>query len=152
MDIDNFTQNFRQKGEKILFEIGKGISGAGTFDETEVKNFLNRIKDPQIQIAVIGEIKTGKSSLLNALFGSEIASAHVTPETACLSVFRDSEENYFEAAFYNEEEWAELWESVEKSGEDSKFSQKYAELKAEEHKSKYIGQPPKRKPLATLGN
>ena len=60
MDIDSLTQQFRQKGEKILFELKQEVSGSGgTFDDTQVNRFLEDVKDPHIQIAVIGEIKTG---------------------------------------------------------------------------------------------
>ena len=71
-----------------IFNHGKTIGVGGNFDLTEINDFLGFAKNPQIQIAVISGVKMGKSSLLNALFGSEITSVDVIPETACLSVFR----------------------------------------------------------------
>lgn len=79
------------------------------------------------------------------MFGSEIASVNVIPETACLSIFKSSQTNNFKATFYSEAEWAKLSEDVKKSG-DTTFAKKYDELQADRVKSQYIGCAPLEEP------
>ena len=141
MNIDTLTQKFQQKAEKQLSELKAKNSEGGNFDLTLIDEFLAFARKPQIQIAVVGGVKAGKSSLLNALFGSEVASVNVIPETACLSIFKASPQNQFKATFYSEAEWNELWESIKKSG-DSTFSKKYDELNADRAKGQCVGRAP----------
>ena len=139
MDIDSFTQRYRKKAKNILSVLDAENSGGGNFDLTEAKKFLEFAAEPQIQIAVIGAVKAGKSSLLNALFGNEITSADVIPETACLSVFKYSQTNNFKATFYSQGEWDKLWES---QSDETDFSKKYDKLNAGREKGKYVGRAP----------
>ncbi len=64
------------------------------------KEFLN---DPDLQIAIVGTIKAGKSTFINALFQENIASTDVTPETAALTKFKYSTQNKLVVKFYNKE-------------------------------------------------
>src|SRR3954463_4018706 len=48
---------------------------------------LTNIRDPLLFV-VVGEVKAGKSSLINALFGQEIARADVLPATDRVCIFR----------------------------------------------------------------
>src|SRR3954469_16776640 len=48
---------------------------------------LTNIREPLLFVAV-GEVKAGKSSLINALFGQEIAKADVLPMTDRVCIFR----------------------------------------------------------------
>ena len=86
-------------------------------DIKEQKAFIN---EPDLQIAIVGTIKAGKSTFINALFEENIASTDVTPETASLTKFRYSTKNKLEVKFYNKTEWDELWESVKKSEKENK--------------------------------
>ena len=56
--------------------------------------FLQRCSNAEFHIALVGAIKAGKSTLINALLGYEYASTKVTPETAALTKFRRGNRNY----------------------------------------------------------
>ena len=56
-----------------------------------INNYIENIENPSYQIAIVGAIKAGKSTLINALIGQELASTNVTPETATLTKFKYSE-------------------------------------------------------------
>lgn len=47
----------------------------------ELDLFLKRCTSAEFHIALVGAIKAGKSTLINALLGYEYASTKVTPET-----------------------------------------------------------------------
>src|ERR1700738_2903302 len=52
-----------------------------------VQALLSDISEPLLFV-VVGEVKSGKSSLLNALFGNEFAKVDVLPETDRVYIFR----------------------------------------------------------------
>jgi GTPase SAR1 family protein len=52
-----------------------------------VHGLLTNIREPLLFV-VVGEVKSGKSSLINALFGQEIAKADVLPATDRVCIFR----------------------------------------------------------------
>ena len=78
----------------------------------KIDDFLTLCRKPDFQIAFVGTIKTGKSTLINALLGHNYASIDVTPETAVLTKFRSSERDYVHVTFYSEREWAQLWKKT----------------------------------------
>lgn len=104
-----------------------------------IDNFKKRCEKPEFHIAFVGTIKAGKSTLINALLGKNYASTSVTPETAVLTKFRHSDENYVNVKFYSQEEWALLWKSI--SNNADVFLQEYKKLNGENEKSKWIGKP-----------
>ncbi len=63
-----------------------------------------------LEIGIVGQMKAGKSSFLNAMLfdGEEILPEAPTPMTAGLTVIEYSEDNCFEAEFFSEEDWNEL--------------------------------------------
>lgn len=109
--------------------------------DKQLRTFLEKCMNPEFHIALVGAIKAGKSSLINAMLGEELASTEVTPETAALTKFqRSSKKDYIAVSFYNDAEWDALWKSA--SGvEDSKFMREYRNLKAEEEKKQWVGHP-----------
>src|SRR5450432_2915885 len=52
-----------------------------------LQNLLKDIREPLLFV-VVGEVKAGKSSLLNALFGHEFAKVDVRPATDRVYIFR----------------------------------------------------------------
>src|SRR5437763_59272 len=52
-----------------------------------LQGLLTNIREPLLFV-VVGEVKAGKSSLINALFGQEIAKADVLPATDRVCIFR----------------------------------------------------------------
>lgn len=112
----------------------------------KMNDFLDVCTKPDFQIAFVGTIKTGKSTLINALLGHNYASMAVTPETAALTKFRSSPKDYVQVTFYSQKEWKELWDS-RTSGADA-FMREYNELNAEKEKEKWVGHTPIYKEIA----
>lgn len=104
----------------------------------KVDSFLQRCASPEFHIALIGTIKAGKSTLINALLGHEYASTEVTPETAALTKFKKGANNYVKLSFYSNDEWNELWKSAQDSNA-SVFLEEYAALNAELKKNEWLG-------------
>ena len=108
----------------------------------DIDTFLHRCKDAEFHIALVGAIKAGKSTLINALLGYEYASTKVTPETASLTKFKKGTTNYVKVSFYSEQEWNALW----KSANDAKatvFLEEYAQLNGDSEKANWLGQQEK---------
>lgn len=101
----------------------------------EAENFLNQSE--YLEIAFVGTINAGKSTLINALLKAEYASTHSTPETATLTKFRYGEKAEMKITFYTEDEWEELWNDAIKSGK--LFKDRYDELGAESYKDSFVG-------------
>lgn len=108
--------------------------------EEKMSDFLELCTKPEFQIAFVGTIKTGKSTLINALLGHNYASMAVTPETAALTKFRSSSRDYIQVIFYSKSEWQKLWDS-RTTGADA-FMKEYNELDADAVKDKWVGQEP----------
>lgn len=49
----------------------------------QLNAFLKKCEKPEFHIALVGAIKAGKSSLINAILGEELASTEVTPGDGC---------------------------------------------------------------------
>ena len=106
---------------------------------TRIGNFIDRCKEPEFHIAFVGTIKAGKSTLINALLGRNLASTSVTPETAVLTKFRSSVGDYIKVTFYTTDEWAQLWASISNNADI--FRQEYETLGAENEKDKWLNHP-----------
>lgn len=103
----------------------------------DIDSFLKRCADAEFHIALVGAIKAGKSTLINALLGYEYASTKITPETAALTKFKSANKNYVKLKFYTKQEWSVLW----KSAVDSKakvFMEEYEKLAAEKEKDNWL--------------
>lgn len=103
----------------------------------KMEDFLDLCTKSEFQIAFVGTIKTGKSTLINSLLGHNYASMAVTPETAALTKFRSSPRDYVKVSFYSQKEWAELWAS--RTSAADAFMREYNELNADEYKNKWVG-------------
>ena len=142
-------QNEDERQKRKIEEIEKSIETVEKefnvkFDDErkDIKEQKAFIDEPDLQIAIVGTIKAGKSTFINALFEENIASTDVTPETASLTKFRYSTKNKLEVKFYNKAEWDELWESVKKSEKENKgkvFKEEFESSGAENIKNDYIG-------------
>lgn len=70
--------------------------------------YLKKIENDVLTIGVIGQMKAGKSTFLNAfVFEDDILPAATTPMTAALSVVTYGPEKKIEAEFYTRDEWEE---------------------------------------------
>lgn len=103
----------------------------------KAKSFFGRYEDRKIEIAIVGTVKAGKSSLINAIVGSNIASVKATPETSVLVKYRTTPcENYLKIKFYTEKEWERLWSTAQTA---TTFLSEYNETGAENIKYEYLG-------------
>lgn len=136
--VDLYTRKVEQF--QALFKIPEIGAEFVTGLSEKMNDFLDLSRNPEFQIAFVGTIKTGKSTLINALLGHNYASMAVTPETAALTKFRSSSQDYIKVTFYTEFEWEELWNS-RTSGADA-FIKEYEDLNAEAQRKKWIGHAP----------
>lgn len=99
---------------------------------------LNRCRKAEFHISLVGTINAGKSTLINAILGSELASTRITPETAALTKFRSSRDHdYVKVSFYSTTEWDKLWASANKS-KAGVFLEEYQSLNAENEKNNWL--------------
>lgn len=103
---------FRQKLDEAIKIVplpifDKSAAGEENITKEYLENTFNACADGLFTIAVCGEVKAGKSTLLNSiLFGDNVLPSFETPETAKLAFIRyTSEESFFEVNWYNNEEW-----------------------------------------------
>lgn len=99
MIADNYLQ-LRSELETALADLLKLESGlhhdSATLDT--IQGLLTDVREPLLFV-VVGEVKAGKSSLLNALFGQEFAKVDVLPATDRIYVFKyGSEERSVEVS------------------------------------------------------
>ena len=103
-------------------------------------------RDTSFQVAVVGTVKAGKSTLINAMLKGQYASVDVTPETAVLTKFYYSDKDQMTVLFYNEKEWGEFWKcATEKGGKV--FEDAFKKSGAESDKSKWLGHESITEPL-----
>ncbi len=80
------------------------------------KQYENTINESRrLRIAIIGQVKAGKSSFLNTFLfdGEEVLPKAATPKTANLTVIRHSEDCRVEIEFYNQSDWDRLISSAD---------------------------------------
>lgn len=105
------------------------------------QKFFADYKKRRIEIAVVGTVKAGKSSLINSLIGSRLASVDPTPETSILVKYRTTEEgNYLKISFYTQTQWNNLWNTTKFA---TVFQNEYKRLEADKIKYEYLDQPQK---------
>ena len=100
-----------------------------------IDNYFSDIQNPSYQIVIVGAIKAGKSTLINALIEHELASVNVTPETETLTKFKNSKINSLKVKFYSFNEWNEIWKEV---NEAEIFLNEYKNLEAEGIKNEFL--------------
>lgn len=82
---------------------------------------IGKLKNDKLTIGVIGQMKCGKSTFLNAfVFEDEVLPAATTPMTAALSVITYGDKEEIEVEFYTADEWEELRFQAEMDLEDAK--------------------------------
>lgn len=146
---DETARKYARKIEQIKRVLSEDTLSKDTNEAKDLANelskFLQRCANPEFQIALVGTIKAGKSTLINALLNYELASTRATPETAALTKFKHSDVNFAEMSFYTEDEWNTLWESANNSkSKENIFLEEYNGLNADNEKSKWIGCEKKR--------
>lgn len=103
-----------KKAQKISHHAG--VLNTGSKLDKDIEDLIKKCKSAEFQIAVVGVLKAGKSMLLNALIGLELAPVGLNSTTAALTKFRSSKRgNYVKVRFYSKYEWAKLNQSASRS-------------------------------------
>ena len=98
------------KNPKKSIRIKNNAAEEELTDKTLTQDFENCANSP-FTIAVCGQVKAGKSTLLNALiFGDEVLPSFITPETAKLAFicYTNEPNSYFKVNWYNDSEWQDV--------------------------------------------
>lgn len=103
----NIFEEFQAKKQQLI-ETAHLACKNGWIDSNREKEIIDKINNDVLTLGVIGQMKCGKSTFLNAfVFGDTVLPAATTPMTAALSVITYGEEQKLVAEFYTPEEWAE---------------------------------------------
>ena len=133
--VDLYTQKVERYRAIMRLPEMHGDEGV----EGKMQDFLELCTKAEFQIAFVGTIKTGKSTLINALLGNNYASMAVTPETAALTKFRSSAKDYVRVEFYSKNEWQKLWNS--RTSAADAFMKEYQDPDADSIKDQYLDHP-----------
>ncbi len=127
--MNTLGQNYFKTRSKLgsavysLTKLGEQ-SGVNPARLAVLQNLMANLKDPFLFV-VVGEVNAGKSTVLNALFGSEFCSAGVLPTTDRIAFFKYGKEAHeFEASdslleIYRPEEFLKDFNIVDTPGTNS---------------------------------
>lgn len=103
----NVFEQFNQKKEAQRALI-KQAADNGFITDEQRREFEQKLDNDVLTIGVIGQMKAGKSTFLNAfVFERDVLPAATTPMTAALTVITYGSEERIEVEFYTREEWDE---------------------------------------------
>lgn len=126
----NVFSDFQDKKRQVRHLADEALK-AGWIDETTYAEILAKIDADVLTIGVIGQMKCGKSTFLNAfLFGRQLLPAATTPMTAALSVITYGEQEKIAVEFYTSQEWEELKTLASREIEEDSDSQTRSSIQA----------------------
>ncbi|GHR16785.1 hypothetical protein VN1248_08460 [Helicobacter pylori] len=100
------------KEQGLQEKAGPFISENAVIKTEELEETLRELQDTDrdLKVGIIGRVKAGKSSLLNALIfeGKEVLPKATTPMTASLTILKYAQNLSAEAQFYDEQDMEEL--------------------------------------------
>ena len=99
-------KSLTEKFDKI---VDLGLVPIDNITKEDIEEYKRNLEEQRFTVSFCGQIKAGKSTLLNALiFKDNVLPAADTPLTAKLTVIRYGEKPKFEVEFYNTQEWEKL--------------------------------------------
>ena len=121
---------FKKLSEKEYFKSSNTLKENIFFKEinSEISRYISDSKNPSYQIAIVGAVKAGKSTLINALIGYDLASTNVTPETATLTKIKTTDKNSITVKFYSKKDWKKIWNDAQKSTNATIFKEEFDNL------------------------
>lgn len=131
--------NSLQEKKKSLLSLANKASENGWIPKkkSDGKNIISleeikeKLENDTLTIGVIGQMKCGKSTFLNAfIFEDDILPAATTPMTAALSVITYGEKKRIVAEFYTADEWAEQKQQAARSLDDASNNLDESKIKA----------------------
>lgn len=125
---------FKKLSEKEYFKSSNTLKENIFFKEinSEISRYISDSKNPSYQIAIVGAVKAGKSTLINALIGYDLASTNVTPETATLTKIKTTDKNSITVKFYSKKDWKKIWNDAQKNTNATIFKEEFDNLRAKE--------------------
>ncbi len=107
--------SFYESGVLILREQVKTL--AESIEDKELLLRVNavpvKLDNQKFSIGITGVMNAGKSTMLNALLGSEVLGTSVVPETANLTIIKYASEPKASVNFWSEREWSSIERSAE---------------------------------------
>ncbi|MBR6061569.1 MAG: dynamin family protein, partial [Spirochaetales bacterium] len=125
---NNIFEDYQQKKQQIIALADKAAQ-YGLITPQRKTEIIQKIESETLTIGVIGQMKAGKSTFLNAfVFGDDVLPASTTPMTAALSMITYGEKPKVVAEFYTKDDWSAQQmqatrseSSTEDDGEKSKI-------------------------------
>lgn len=103
----NLFEEINEKKQQLVAMITKAAE-FGWIPVDHQRGMLTKLEQDKLTIGVIGQMKCGKSTFLNAfVFEEDVLPAATTPMTAALSVITYGSEKKIVAEFYTQDEWEE---------------------------------------------
>lgn len=98
--------NLKKNKIKNLLEVAYK---EGFLTQEDLMKNIDKIENDKLTIGVIGQMKSGKSTFLNAfVFENDVLPTATTPMTAALTVISYGEKEKIVSEFYSIEEWNEI--------------------------------------------
>lgn len=99
------------KFKENLIEYIGNLRKQEIISEKEYNDIKSIIEKEKVTIGIVGQIKSGKSTLLNALvFGRQVLPVASTPMTASLTYITYGDREEVEVEFFTADEWREILE------------------------------------------
>lgn len=126
------------------------ITKRNFIEDSKVKKDENRL----LKIGIIGQIKRGKSSFLNALLfdGKDVLPKGATPMTAALTNIKYSEKPYAKVKFYSTIDWEAIEKKAKETEKQEKNDDFMGEISEEDRACLEIFQKAKPEILAKLNS
>jgi len=139
----NLFEDYQSKRAKLK-DFAQSALNQQWIKEEDFKGIVESLNNDVLTIGVIGQMKCGKSTFLNAfLFGDEVLPAATTPMTAALSIITYGEKKEVEVEFYSPDEWEEqktnAYRNIEDVKEDPALLSKIKAAKEMVDNSKRLG-------------
>ena len=123
-------ENIQNKKQKIYSLLSKAKEYQWLSD-SEFTEYSTKLDNDILTIGVIGQMKAGKSTFLNAfVFEDDVLPAATTPMTAALTVITYGEKKLLSAEFYTENEWQEQLMTAQMPIQDGMTESQLSKIKA----------------------
>lgn len=123
-------ENIQNKKQKIYSLLLKAKEYHWLSD-SELTEYSTKLDNDILTIGVIGQMKAGKSTFLNAfVFEDDVLPAATTPMTAALTVITYGEKKHLSAEFYTEDEWQEQLMTAQMPIQDGMTESQLSKIKA----------------------
>ncbi len=123
-------ENIQNKKQKLYSLLSKAKE-YNWLSDSEFTEYAAKLDNDVLTIGVIGQMKAGKSTFLNAfVFEDDVLPAATTPMTAALTVITYGENKQLSAEFYTENEWQEQLLTAQTPIQDGMSESQISKIKA----------------------